>query len=187
MNEQRNDFEIVDIYYANCHREAGPMPRWSTVRTGQQLTDERSLNKLREQLQELRRKRTKLDFTFGDEVIEVEHPRNASVRSVLQCLLDLSTDDQALEELKQYGDVLAQKYLKTSYSRTRLFMVARVVLEGQMRLFTLVSDLTPEFAGECIRPDSLDFASETIPNLIGKLKKGAIYPAISKSPRLNIP
>lgn len=183
MNEQRNDFEIADIYYADCHRQSGPMPQWSTVRSGQQLTDERSLNRLRKQLRELRRKRTKLEFTFGDEVIEVEHPRNASVRSVLQRILDLPTDDQALEELQQYGDVLAQKYLKTPYSRTRLFMVARVVLKDEMHLFLLVTHLNPEFAGECIQPESLDFISQTIPNLIRELKKGAIYPAVSEGRR----
>jgi hypothetical protein len=175
MKEQRNDFEIIDIYYADCHRKSGPMPRWCTVRSGQQLTDERSLNRLKRQLRELRRKRTKLEFTFGDEVIDVEHPCNASVRSILQCILELPVSRQALEELQQYGNVLAQKYLKTPYSRTRLFMVTRVTLEDEMYLFTLVANLTPEFAGECIQPESLDFASQTIPNLIGELKKKGRY------------
>ncbi len=180
MNEQRDDFEIVDIYYADC--DQGTTPRWSTMRTGQQLTDERAMNRLKKQLQELRRKR-KLEYTFGDEVIEVEHPRNASVKSVLQHILDLPANRQALGELQQYGDVLAQKYLKTPYSRTWLFMVARVILKDEMRLFTLVAELTPEFAGECIRPESLDFASQIIPNLIGKWKKGAVYPAVSEGQR----
>jgi hypothetical protein len=183
MNKQKDDFKIIDIFYADCDQSAGTVPRWSTIRTGQQLTDERSLNRLRKQLQELRRKR-KLEYAFGDELIEVEHPRNASVRTILQCMSDLPADDhQALGELQQYGDVLARKYLKTQYSRTRLFMVARVMLKGEMRIYVLVTHLNPEFAGECIQPESLDFTSQTIPNLIMELKKGAIYPAVRDNQR----
>lgn len=182
MNEKRNDFEIADIYYSDCHQDAGTEPLWSTTRTGQQLTDERAIGKLRTQLQQLRRKR-KLAFMFGDETIDVDHPRNASVKSLLQRLLALPTDLRSLDELQQYGDVLAQKYLKTPYSRTRLFMIARVLFVKEMSLFILVANLTPEFAGECIQPDSLDFTSRIIPNLIGDWKKGAVYPALSDGRR----
>jgi hypothetical protein len=133
-------------------------------------------------LQQLRRKR-KLEFTFGDETIEVDHPRNASVKSILQRLLELPTDLRSLDKLQQYGDVLAQKYLKTPYSRTRLFMLARVLFVEEMSLLILVADLTPEFAGECIQPDSLDFTSRIIPNLIGDWMKGAVYPALSDGRR----
>jgi hypothetical protein len=52
-----------------------------------------------------------------------------------------------------------------------------------MSLFTLVANLTPKFEGECIQPDSLDFTSRTIPNLIGDWKKGAIYPAVTDEER----
>jgi hypothetical protein len=182
VNGKRNDFEIADIYYADCHQDAGTEPLWSTTRTGQQLTDERAIGKLRTQLQQLRRKR-KLEFTFGDETIEVDHPRNANVRAVLQHILALPTSRQSLDELQQYGDVLAQKYLRTPYSRTRLFMIARVLFVEEIRLFMLVANLTPEFAGECIQPDSLDFTSRIIPNLIGDWKKGAVYPALSDGRR----
>jgi hypothetical protein len=82
-----------------------------------------------------------------------------------------------LGELEELGDVLAQKYLETPYSRTRLFMVARVKVKKGLRLYTLVTDLESTFQGEFIDPDSLNFASRAIPNWIGGLKKGAIYPA----------
>jgi hypothetical protein len=180
MGEVGENMEIIDIYYADCDQNEGPEPRWSTARLGDQLTDERSLNMLRNQLRILQRKRKKLVFAFGEEVIEVQHPRSASVKSLLQRILELPAEDSSLDELKQFGDVLAQKYLRTPYSRTRLFMVARVVMKGEQSLFTLVADLKPEFAGEYIEPKSLDFTSQTIPNWIGELKKGAIYPTVTE-------
>jgi hypothetical protein len=180
VNEQIKDMDIVDIYYADCDQAKGPHPQWSTVRSGDQLTDERSLERLRDQLRTLRRKRTKLDFAFGEEVIKVNEKETRSVKTLLQLILKLPPADA---KLKDMGDVLAAKYLLTPYSRTRLFMVARVRMGKELRLFTLVADLKSTFEGEYIEPDSLDFASRTIPNWIGDLKKGAIYPGVKDGER----
>lgn len=177
MNKLREDFKIIDIFYADCNQNASTVPQWATTRTGKQLTDERSLNRLRKQLHELHCKR-KLEYTFGDELIKINHPRNASVKSILQSMSALPTDDQALVELQQYGDVLARKYLETSYSRTRLFMVSRVMNKNDIYLYLLVTNLESEVAVEHIQPGSLDFDSQTIMNQIKDLKKGAIYPGI---------
>ena len=181
MNQQVQDMAIVDIYYADCDQEKGPQPQWSTVRSGDQLTDERSLERLRKQLRTLRRKRTKLDFAFGEEVIEVNEKETRSVKTLLQLILKLPPADG---KLKDMGDVLAAKYLLTPYSRTRLFMVVRVRMGNGLRVFTLVADLKTAFEGEYIEPDSLDFASRTIPNWIGDLKKGAIYPVVRDGERV---
>lgn len=175
--------EIVDIYYADCDREAGPRPRWSTVRSGGELRDERSLERLRSQLDTLRRKRRKRAFAFGDEVIQVDHDANGPVQGILQRILGLPEGEEALAELQGLGDVLAAKYLATPYARTRLFMVARGRGGEGLRLFTLVADLKSAFEGEYIDPGSLDFTSRTIPNWIGGLKKGAIYPALREGER----
>jgi hypothetical protein len=176
VNEQGNEFEIVDIYYADCVQQEGNLPQWSTVRTGKDLTDKESLNKLKSQLYKLRRKR-KLIYNFGKEMIEVEHARNASVKSILQELIKLPTDGQGLDNLQQLGDVLAQKYLETPWSRTRLFMVIRVIINKEMYVFTLVADLKDDLFPQ-INRNSLDFTSQTIRNIYGSLKKGSMYPVI---------
>ena len=175
MDPQLNEFEIIDIYYADCIQTAGCIPQWSTVRSGKELTDEGSLTKLREQVQTLRKKRM-LVYNFGDEIIEVDHPRNESVRLILQHILELPLDLQERDELIQYGDVLARKYLQTPYSRTRLFMVMRVTSNGEVFLFTLVADLNDQPVQQ-IQQESLNFTSQTILNIYGDLKKGSIYPA----------
>jgi hypothetical protein len=179
MTEQEEGLQILDLYYADCDQSAGVAPRWSAVRTRDQLTDARSLARLQKQLWQLHRKR-KLAAPFGQQVIDVDHPRNAPVRVVLQDMLGLGAGEAALAKLGEYGDVLACKYLSTKYARTRLFMVVRVRLAGALRLYLLVSGLNPAFAGEYIQPDTHNWTSSTIPNLVREMKKGAVYPAPGK-------
>jgi hypothetical protein len=182
---KKSEIKVLDLYYADCIREKGGRPVWSTARTREQLTDEGSLNKVIKQAETLLQKRrgvAALEYRFGDEVIKVDHERNMDVRSILQALIALPVSEASLPEFQEWGDVLAMKYLSTPWSRTRLFMVTRADVDKKRYVFTIVADLKDEVVRR-IRPKTLDFASQTIQNIYGDLKKGALYPAIVEGKR----
>jgi len=177
MNQRADDLRIVDVYYADCDHEAEDGPHWSTTRSRDQIRDERSTNRLIGKLTDLRRRRL-TQYTFGDDVIPIDHPRSASVRQVLEEIRTLPQTAHSLEDLKELGDVLAKKYLATKYSRTRFFVAARVRDGNHSRIMLLAAELEPDSVSENVDPVSLDLTTTDIPNRLGSWKKGAIYPAL---------